>query len=462
MESGEPHDPTDIIRAVGRWRMFDAGDCVLVAVSGGADSVALMHVLHTHSRELGISLHVAHLNHGLRGEESDIDEEFVRDLAQALGLPITVGRADVPAMRKELRLGEEEAARVARHRFLRETAQALRADKIAIAHTADDRAETILLNILRGCGIDGLGAMRPVDGVIVRPLIETSRTQIEAYLAEHGLRYRLDRTNLDTTYARNRVRHELIPLLEREFNADVKGALVRVGKIAAAQADLMKDLTQSCIHALAQREGLDAGLFADLPLALQLETVRSEVARLKGDPTDVTFEQVQRIVDALKCRKEFTYTLPSGRMYASHKGGILRFFRRPETVHIQPFCYELQVPGETHVPEVRLRLRSSVVDKPNMRKLPAGEALIDAEAVVGKLRVRSVRPGDRIAPLGTIGTKKLQDVFVDKKLPRQDRARAAVVADDEKVLWVVGVVSSETGKVTESTKKAIYVIAESY
>lgn len=462
MESGESHETTDIIRAVERCRMFDTGDCVLAAVSGGPDSVAMLHALHTRSCELGISLHVAHFNHGLRGEESSIDEEFVRNLAQAFGLPVTVGRADVAAMRKELRVGEEEAARIARHRFLRETAASLRANRIAIAHTADDRAETVLLNILRGCGIEGLGAMRPVDGIIVRPLIETRRSEIETYLAAHALHYRVDKTNLDIAYARNRVRHELIPYLEREFNADVKAALVRIAEIASAQSDLMEDLTQSCIHALTQRDGLDAALFADLPAALQLQTVRSEVARLKGNSTDVTFEQVRRIVDAVKDRKEFTYTLPSGRIYASHKGRILRFYARPEAIGAKPFCYELRVPGETDVPEIRLRLRSSVAGKPTVRKLSASEALIDAQAVVGRLHVRSVRPGDRIVPLGMTGTKKLQDVFVDKKVPKRDRARAAIVADDEKVLWVVGIVSSENGKVCQSTKKAVHVIAERY
>ncbi len=439
--------------------MFRAGDKILAAVSGGPDSVAMLHALHTSSSQLRISLHVAHLNHGIRGEQSNLDEEFVRDLAHEFGLPITVGHVDVPAMRRELRLGEEEAARIARHRFLRETAKSVGANKIAIAHTADDRAETILLNILRGCGVEGLGAMRPVDGTLVRPVIEATRSEIEAYIAQHGLPYRVDESNLDTAYSRNRVRHELIPLLEREFNPEVKAALLRLGEIAGSQSDLVEDLAESSAHALEQRGGLDAGLFVNLPRALRFQIVRSEVIRLKGDPVDVTFEQVERVVDGVRSGDEFTYTLPSGRIYASLKAGILRFYEKKQAANVPAFTYELQVPGETVVPELGLTIRCSVIHNPPVPRLPEAEAMIDAEAVVGKLCVRSVRRGDRIAPLGMAGTKKLQDVFVDKKVPKAQRARVAVVADDENVLWVVGIVSSEIGKVTDTTRKAIHLTA---
>jgi len=446
----------DIIRAAVEYPMFATGDLVLAAISGGPDSVAMLHALHMRSCELGISLHVAHLNHGIRGEQSNLDEEFVCNLAHQFGLPVTIGRVDVPALRGELRIGEEEAARIARQRFLRETAESVCASKIAIAHTADDRAETVLLNILRGCGIDGLGAMRAIDGSIVRPLIDTYRAEVESYIAEHALPYRIDETNVDTTYARNRVRHELIPLLERAFNTQVKSALVRLAEVAAAQSDLVDALAESARGEVTYRDGLDADLFCRLPEAVQLQIIRSEIMRLKGDLTDVTFEQADRLVEAVRAPDDFTFTLPSGHVYASRKGKLLRFYRREDSPRPPAFDCALNVPGTTHLPEIGLTLHCSIVGKPIAPKLSADEALIDADCIVGTLHVRSARPGDRIAPLGMTGTKKLQDVFVDRKIPRRERARAAVVADDEKVLWVVGVVSSESGKVTASTKRAIY------
>ncbi len=448
-------DKFDILPNTVKRCIFIRGELILAAVSGGPDSVAMLHALHTHSSELGISLHVAHINHGIRGEQSNLDEEFVRKLAQTLRLPVTVGHADVPAMCAELHVGVEEAARIARHTFLRKTAESICANKIAIAHTADDRAETILLNILRGCGIDGLGAMQPIDGLIVRPLIETYRSEIEAYISKHALSYRIDETNLDTTFARNRVRHELIPSLEREFNPAVKSALNRLAEIAASQRNLMQSISESALHEITCRDGIDGSLFANLPEAIQFQIVRSEIEKQKGDLADVTFEQIRSIVESVTQGNEFTFTLPTGRIYASYKGGILRFFCRNEPDQVRSFERALNIPGKTCVSEIELTLNCAIVDNPKVPKLSIDDAMIDASSVVGTLRVRNMKPGDRIVPLGMTGEKKLQDVFVDKKIPRQKRAKVAVVADDEKILWVVGIVSSDTGKITEATKKAI-------
>jgi len=454
-----PDGTTDIIAAAKRYRMFQPGDVVFVAVSGGPDSVAMLHALHTHSKELGISLHVAHLNHQIRGEQSNLDEDFVRNLTHSLKLPITVEQVDVPALRVELRVGEEEAARIARSRFLQETAAELGASKIAIGHTADDRAESVLLNIIRGCGVDGLGSIRPVNGNIVRPLIDTSRTEIEAYIAEHALPYRVDESNSDTTYARNRVRHEVLPWLEREFNPGIKSALVRLAEIASAQTELIAEMAESARLEIGCAHALDAILFIRLPEAIQYELLRSEIRRVKGDLLDITFEQTQGIIDALRNDGDFTITLPPGDIYATRKGNAFRVWRQAEPEEIEPFDLALEVPGVTPIPSIGLAIECSIADNPTPHALPEDEAMIDTSSVVGRLRVRSARPGDRIVPLGMSGSKKLQDVFVDKKISRADRARAAVVVDDEKILWVVGVVTSELGKVTDSTRKAIRLTA---
>lgn len=446
---------TDILSAARKRNMFRAGDRVLVAVSGGPDSVAMLHALHSHSKELGISLHVAHLNHQIRGEQSNLDEDFVRNLAQSLRLPVTVERVGVPALRVELRVGEEEAGRIARSKFLQENAAKLGANKIAVGHTADDRAESVLLNIIRGCGVDGLGSIRPVNGNIVRPLIDTSRTEVEAYIAEHALPYRVDESNTDTTYARNRVRHEVLPWLEREFNPEIKSALVRLAEIASSQSNLMESLAERARLEVEYRGALDAKLLAELPKALQYELLRSEIRRVKGDLLDITFEQTHGIIEALSDSGDFTITLPPGDTDAIRQGGSFEIRRRQPIEEIEPFDLALEAPGVTPIPSIGLAIECSIVENPTPHALPDDEAMIDADSVVGSLRVRSVRPGDRIVPLGMSGSKKLQDVFVDKKISRADRAKAAVVVDDEKILWVVGVVTSELGKVTDSTRKAI-------
>ena len=462
MESEEQLPPKrmDILTAAKRHAMFSPGDKVLVAVSGGPDSVAMLHALHTSSAEFGITLHIAHLNHGIRGDQSNLDKVFACNLAHSLKLTITVGNADVPALRATMRVGEEEAARIVRYKFLHDTATELGINKIAIGHTADDRAESVLLNIIRGCGVDGLGSIRPVSGNIVRPLIEATRADVERYIAEHALPYRVDESNADVTYARNRVRHELIPMLEREFNPNVRNAVVRLAEIAAAQSDLIESLAESALHEIAYGNALDAGLFLRLPETIQFQAIRSEILRLKGDLRDVTFEQVERVIEALRSGNDFAIALPSGEIYASRKGNAFHIRRREKLPVVQPFDYALAVPGALSIPAIGMTLHCDVVDNPIAGRLPDDEAMIDADCVIGALRVRNVRPGDRIEPLGMSGSKKLQDVFVDKKLPRRERARAAVVVDDERVLWVVGVVSSELGKVTESTTRAIHLSAE--
>jgi len=439
--------------------MLSPGDLVLVAVSGGPDSVAMLHALHTQADDLGITLHVAHLNHGIRGEASDLDEAFVRELAKSFGIQATVERVDVPAIAAAKHLGLEEAAREVRHEFLQRTADTIGARKIAVGHTADDRAESVLLNIIRGAGVDGLGSIRPVRGNIIRPLIDTWRSEIEAYVRENALPFRVDESNLDTTYTRNRVRHELLPMLERDYNPQARAALLRLTEIASNQSELIDQLTDRAIEQVTRGGGIDVGLFLDLPTALRFEVLRSEIERLKGDLVDVSFEQVARVIDALETGDDFTITLPSGLVYAIQKGRSFRITHRECVPGVERFEAQLAIPGVTRIPEIELTITAETLDSATVTKIDPDTLLIDADAVCGVLRVCNPLPGDRITPFGMTGTKKLQDVFVDKKVSRFDRARAAVVVDDERILWVVGVVASESVRVTEQTKSVIRLVA---
>lgn len=449
----------DIISAATKYKMFQPGDKVLVAVSGGPDSVAMLHVLHTQSREYGITLHIAHLNHGIRGEQSNLDEKFVRNLAHTFGLEITVERMDVPSLRVEMKMGVEEAARIIRYKFLLDTYTHIGASKIAVGHNADDRAESVLLNVIRGTGIDGLGSIRPIRGNIVRPLIDTPRSDIEAYIRENALPYRVDESNMDINYTRNRIRHELIPLLESNYNPQVKDALVRLAQIAADQSNFIADLTVESINRISEQGIINPQLFLELHSALQYQIIRSEIQRLKGDLRDVAFEQVERVIDALSSGEDFTITLPSGRIYAQRKDKLFQIRGAVEQVQVEPFDYVLKIPGRTVIDQIALAIDTEIIEGAIIHKAAANEVLIGANAITGTLRMRNIHPGDRITPFGMHGTKKLQDIFVDKKIPKPDRARAAVVVDDEKILWVVGIISSEAGRVTDKTRQTIRMTA---
>ncbi|MCX8052261.1 MAG: tRNA lysidine(34) synthetase TilS [Armatimonadetes bacterium] len=452
----------DILSAAKRYSMFAQGGKVLVAVSGGPDSVAMLHALHEWSEEIGIKLHIAHLNHGIRGEESNSDEEFVRQLADSLAIPITVERVSVPQIRNRMRAGEEEAARIARHAFFQETAAKLGCNKIAVGHTADDRAETILLNIIRGTGIEGLAAMRPVTGNIVRPLIDSWRSEIEEYLTQHNLEYRVDTTNLDTTYARNRVRHRLIPLLKRDFNPQVKSAIVRLARIAESQQELIERTADQARLAAEYRSCFDAQILTELPDAILAQIVRTEIEKSKGDLSDVTFEQIERVVEALRSGSDFSIALPTGALYAEKHGSDFRIGPAHVRQTTKTFELILAVPGRTQVRQIGLAIDAEIVDKTRVAPARLNVAFFDTAKIKGSLRVRNARPGDRIRPFGMRGTKKLQDLFVDKKVPLSERTRAAVVVDDEKVLWVVGVAASEDAKVTSKTTNVVRLAAVSH
>lgn len=450
----------DLLRAAVRYRMFSPGDRVLAAVSGGPDSVAMLHALHSRADHFGITLHVAHLNHGIRGEASDADAEFVARLARDIGVGCTVEKTDVPTLRRKMRMGTEEAARSLRHKFLQQTAAELCANRIALGHTADDRAESVLLNVIRGTGVHGLGSIRPVSGSVVRPLIDTTRAEVENYITEHDIPFRTDHTNLDPAYTRNRVRLKLLPLLEKHYNPQARSALVRLAEIAAMTSDLMDCAAWSAAVSALYRDAFDAGLISMLPRALQHEVVRQEILRIKGDLNDVSMEQVSRVVDALECGSDFVITLPSGRIYAERVGDTFCIRAPARASRGAAFEYRIAVPGITILSEAEQTLTVDVVNNPIPTKLPIDEALIDVEAVTGELRARNPRPGDRITLFGLGGTKKLQDVFTDAKVPRNERARAAVLVDDEKILWVVGVARAEQGRVTQSTRRALLIRAE--
>lgn len=450
----------DIISAATKHKMFQPADKVLAAVSGGPDSVAMLHALHIHSKDLGITLHVAHLNHGIRGEQSNLDEDFVRKLAHGLGLDITVERVNIPKLRIEMKMGEEETARIIRYKFLQETATHIGAAKIAVGHNADDRAESVLFNLIRGSGIDGLSSIRPIRGNIVRPLIDSYRSDIEAYIKENALPYRVDESNMDISYARNRIRHELIPLLESSYNPKIKNALVRLASIVADQSDFIAKSAVEAMDRVSQQGHFNPEMFLELPAALQFQIIRLEIQKLKGDLKDVAFEQTERVIDALKSGEDFTITLPSGRIYAERRGQYFQIRGSKEQVQVEAFDYVLQIPGITTIEQIGLVISTEKHDGAITRKTASNEALIDADTIVGALRVRNILPGDRIIPFGMQGSKKLQDIFVDKKIPKPGRAKAAVVVDDEKILWVVGTVSSETCRVTDRTRQTIRIIAE--
>jgi len=436
---------------------FVRGETVVVAVSGGPDSTALLHALAKLRTELEIRLVGAHLNHGFRGAESEGDAAYVRALCDGLGISNYCEYVDVPALSKRRHLSAQAAAREVRHAFLRRVATEVGARWIALGHNRDDRVETVLLNILRGSGLDGIAGLAAVDAPLFRPLLEVSRAEIEAYCASHSLHPRHDSSNDKTDYRRNRLRAELLPHLASYYNHCVGDSLLRLSDIAAADTELLNELALDSLQSVTRSESdtervLDAVAMARLPLALRRRVLRAAIETVRGDLRDVSMEATERILNALATERSEVVSLPFREI--SHVDVALemptiRIRRLTAAAQALPWRYLLDVPGELALPHAALVLESRRGNSPSAATAmsASGQNLLifNLREICLPLTVRSWQPGDRMRPQGLGGTKKLQDLFTDRKIRGEERLRFPVVVDAAgRVLAVIGLQADET------------------
>jgi len=392
-----------------------AGESVVVGLSGGADSVALLHALTALGRHRGFTVVAAHLDHGLR-PDSAADAAFCRELCEALGIPFRTRRADVAARRRAEGGGLEEAARRERHAFLRVVKEDEGASWIALAHTRDDQAETVLLRLLRGAGGLGLSAMRPRAGDLLRPMLSLSRRDVLDHLAARALSWREDASNADLAIARNRVRHELIPYLERHFNPAVREALARSAALLAEDADVLGAGAGDALTVTALRGA---------PRAMARLTVRRAIEGA-GGLRGVGLTHVDAIVDlaATEAPSGRRVALPGGREAVFHFDEV-RIARRRAPA--PPFALPLSVPGAVALPDGR-RL---------VARAARGPAAADVVAVPdAPLEIRTRRPGDRVRASGR--DLSLKRFLMDHRVPAQERGALPLLAAGHRVLWMPG------------------------
>lgn len=446
-----------MLATIKRLHMIEPQDTVLVAVSGGPDSITLLHALKTLEDELQIGLHAAHLNHGIRGKESDEDAEYVQVFSKNIGVLCTVEKIDVPQIRRVTGLSEEEAARLMRYEFLERKADEIGANRIALGHTADDQVETVWLNLIRGAGLDGLAGMPSVRGRIIRPLIEVRRSEIESYVELHELHPRVDFTNLLPSYTRNKVRLQLLPFLRREFNPEIDEAVLRLSELARVDSTYLNNEAETRLLDLIKEEKvgwlfLDATALLTCPEAIQRRVMRLAIVRAQGELTNISLGHVTKVLELLAGGKDFMYDLPGG-IHVMRRGTLLSISSETPKEILVSYCRELAVPGETLIPEIDAVIRTKISSEPInfVRPSQSLEMVADFANVKGKLKARNWHHGDHVRPLGMMGTKKVQDIFVDAKIPRDVRHRIPIVTDDEKIIWVAGLVMSDLVKVTAST-----------
>jgi len=445
--------------------LMHAGDRVAVAVSGGADSVALLRVLLELRVELGIVLAVAHFNHGLRSEKSEVDQAFVADLTCRHGLEFFASRSNVHGYASTSKLSLEAAGRELRYAWFAQLADEQRLNSVATAHTFDDQAETVLLKFLRGAGTRGLagiypqrfcGAERKIR--IVRPLLCVTRDEVEAYLSSLGQEWREDESNLDRRFARNRVRHELLPLLEREYNLNLRWVLSDTAEVSRAEEEYWHQLVERelesrqlveprdlkaeippglesavSFHNRAEKKRLSLANFQALPLALQRRLLRrfAESRYLTLD-----FEHAEKL---LRCAiGELTRAELPGGWLASRRDGCLEL--RAPTAEETPGAYDyaLPVPGEVRIAELGATLRAIMVTQEFALEGGEPENFLRAELLGPELTVRNWRHGDRFWPVHGGSEEKLKRLFAEKKIPQSERATWPVVLASDEIVWVRG------------------------
>ncbi len=434
-----------IARFIRENRLLCPGDKVIVALSGGADSVALLDVL-ANLPGYNLTLIPAHLNHLLRGGESEGDEEFVRTIAAGYGLTPEVARVDVAASAAGSGLSLEEAGREARYAFFRELALRIGATKVAIAHHRDDQAETVLLRLLRGSAGSGLAAMRPGgdDGLLVRPLLEISRREIEAYLQKSGIGWREDSSNLDTRFLRNRVRHELIPLL-RDYNPRIVESLCQTAAALAGDEEVLEAVTADafsrCVIADIGSCSIDLGLMEQEMRAIRPRIYRLAIAAAKGDLRRITFRHlaaVERL--ATGGPPNGRVELPGGLRVAREYGRLLFCVAGGEEPGVTGFSLFVEGPGRYPLPGGASLLVEEFPSLPEDWKENGRDILwTDPGAVPLPWEVRSFRRGDRFRPMGMSGEKKLKDLFIDRKIPLARRRLIPLFLSRGEIFWVGGV-----------------------
>jgi len=453
-----------VLQLLEREGVVEAGETLLVGVSGGPDSVCLLHVLSELRQTLGVRLHVAHLDHMLRGVDSAADALYVSRLAERLGVPATVQTRDVETYRKEKRLSLEQAAREVRYDFYCDAAQSVGARRIALGHTEDDQVETILMHVMRGTGLTGLRGMRPVTrwqgrgGTLwlLRPLLEITRVETEEYCRAHGLEPRRDMSNYSPAFLRNRIRHEVIPLLQ-SCDRSIAGALLRTARAAADDLSFLDGQVTAAWGEVVtvQPNGIllnTSGLLSLHP-SLQRHLLRRVLGEILGDLADIHAVHIEVMMDALTKQAGKKLTLPRGLAFLVGYKTCLVTRKGDEVCPLPPLEGEhpLNVPGDTVVAGWTARARITTPGS-----LAEGfKACLDFDRVGADLAVRGRRAGDRFQPLGMAEPKKLQDFMVDAKVPREWRDRVPLVCSTYGVVWVVGWRIAEWVKVTDATKQVL-------
>ncbi|MFA9424089.1 MAG: tRNA lysidine(34) synthetase TilS, partial [Sedimentibacter sp.] len=438
--------------------LISPGDNILIGLSGGPDSVFLFHNLRKLQEELHFNLYASHINHMYRGKAAEHDEDFVRSLCREYGIQLFVKRKNATEYAKELKVTEEEAGRILRYNFFRENLNEVGGGKIAIAHNLNDQAETVLQRIIRGSGIDGLSAMSFIKDDLIRPMLNVPRLEIEKYLKDNHFEFCIDITNTQAIYGRNKIRLNLIPYLEKDFNPNIQNSLYRMSETMERDKKIIEKyvklkFNEALIERTEKRVVLNLNKLKQMDEGEIGRIIRLTIEQLKGNTVNVEMKHIDYAIEFVKNGK-------TGKKIDLSEGFTIEisydnFIINKIVEKIPNFKYNIVVNSTVNISEVGKTLFCKVMDVSSFNRGDKNSISLDYDLIKGNLIVRNRNSGDVIVPCGATGSKKIKDIFIDMKIPAEERDSKLIIADDNNVLWLEDFRIHNSFKVSSSTTKIL-------
>ena len=447
-------------RTIDHYHLLNQGERLVVGVSAGVDSMVLLHLLNACRQTFNLSLIVAHVNHGLRPDESEKEAELVRKECERLRFPFECGTFDAKEFQRVGKFSLQEAARRLRFHFFEEILQKYDAQKIALGQHADDQVETVLLRLMRGAGVQGLKGILPArEGKVIRPLLEVWRHEIEAFAVKNRVPFLTDSSNLKKDYLRNRLRLSLIPLLEKEYQPNFKEILLRTSAILRGENDYLEQEAEKIYQKLVEEKGASLVFqypdYRSLHPAIQWRVIQKMLRTIYGEEKE-DLEISQTFKRLRQPPPSFLLEFPLGVCMEKRYETVSLGKKKVQT--IPPFEVEIVIPGRTLIKEIGREVVTEEADVGGEFEVPRTSpetAFLDYHVLQFPLRIRNFRPGDRFQPLGVKGSQKLKEFFIDHKIPRFERSKIPLLISGERIVWVVGYRIDDRFKVTERTRRVL-------
>jgi tRNA(Ile)-lysidine synthase len=452
-----------VFSTIKKHNLIDKGESVIVGVSGGADSICLLHILYSLRNRLGIKLFAVHINHMLRGSEADADEDYVREFCKSLGIDLYTESINIREIAAINAVSVEEAGREARYEQFAKYAKRLGASKIAVAHNKNDQSETVLMNIIRGTGLDGLKGIEYKRGAIIRPLMDIERKEIESYCSMNALNPRVDSSNLKNIYTRNKIRLELIPYIDKLFEAGISDKLYKLSLMIKDDLDYIGNsadiLYSRCLVKSEDEEiGLNLDLLKNQHIALIKRVLRTAVKKVKGDLKGVESKHVESVVNLIMNGRTGSTVCLTDKIRAEKSYDILRIYKPGHEDTHEYFEMMIEIPGTNYIESLKSYITADIVEKNSEstkcfeNNCKSSVQFFDYEKLKTGIYIRYRKEGDLFKPYKSNGTKKLKEYFIDNKIPRNLRETIPLVAKDKDIVWIIGYKISDKFKVTENTK----------